>query len=150
MDDQLHIKLIDFGSASVVDPSKPFLDKFQVRMMARMQSPHLPKLNECKQGTIQYSPPEVLRGEKYRGKPADIWALGILLYTILCGETPFNTSEQARKYAFKTPRVPLSVEALQLLHLLLQKSPCQRPSIDQIMTMSWLQKWENAANDVSV
>ncbi len=121
MDDQLHIKLIDFGSASVVDPNKPFLDKFQ--------------------GTIQYSPPEVLRGEKYRGKPADVWSLGILLYTILCGETPFLTSEQARRYPFKTPRIPLSLEAIQLLSQLLEKSPCKRPSMDQVMASAWLHKW---------
>ncbi len=87
---------------------------------------------------MQYCPPEVLRGEKYRGRPADIWALGILLYTVLCGQVPFASSDQARRLPVKPPPLDLSLEARTLLDSLLLKSPCLRPSIDEILKHPWL------------
>jgi len=55
------VKLIDFGSATVEPRNCPdyLFDKFM--------------------GTIHAASPEILRGEKYRGRPTDIWALGVLL-----------------------------------------------------------------------
>ena len=64
VDENLQVKLIDFGSAAIEPRANPnyMFDKFQ--------------------GTIQYASPEILRGEKYHGKPVDVWALGILLVRI--------------------------------------------------------------------
>jgi serine/threonine protein kinase len=61
IDHRLRIKLVDFGSAAVEPGGNPhhLFDRFQ--------------------GTIQYASPEILRGERYEGRPVDIWALGILL-----------------------------------------------------------------------
>lgn len=36
-----------------------------------------------------YAAPEVLQGKAYGGKEQDVWALGILLYTIVYKENPF-------------------------------------------------------------
>lgn len=36
-----------------------------------------------------YAAPEVLQGKSYRGKEQDVWALGVLLYTICYKENPF-------------------------------------------------------------
>ena len=36
-----------------------------------------------------YAAPEVLQGRPYGGKEQDVWALGILLYTIAYKENPF-------------------------------------------------------------
>jgi len=30
-----------------------------------------------------------IKGRPYRGKPSDMWALGVLLYTMLYGQFPF-------------------------------------------------------------
>lgn len=38
---------------------------------------------------IDYAAPEVLQGKSYRGKEQDVWALGVLLYTIVYKENPF-------------------------------------------------------------
>ncbi|KAL2916455.1 hypothetical protein HK105_203888 [Polyrhizophydium stewartii] len=119
IDDKFHVKLIDFGSAAI-EPDDPthLFDRFQ--------------------GTIQYASPEILRGEKYRGRPTDIWALGILLYTILYGEVPFASSEQAKTLGFKHPRFPSSTECMNLLAWMLQKHASKRPTAEQILRHPWL------------
>ena len=39
-------------------------------------------------GSRGYMPPEMLRGLPY-GLSADAWSLGVILYTLLCGASPF-------------------------------------------------------------
>lgn len=41
-------------------------------------------------GTIRYADPEILKKKPYSGEQADIWALGIILYCLLCGDMPFE------------------------------------------------------------
>ncbi|KAG0248011.1 hypothetical protein BG011_000632 [Mortierella polycephala] len=78
------VKLIDFGSAVIIPkPQGKLFDRFY--------------------GTINYASPEILNGEKYRAEPAEIWSLGILLYTILYGEVPFNDPVQAISGPFISP-----------------------------------------------
>lgn len=65
----MQVKLIDFGFATKVQHDK--------------------KLNIfC--GTPAYMAPEIVNKQEYHGKPADIWALGVLLYVLLYGKFPFN------------------------------------------------------------
>jgi serine/threonine protein kinase len=39
-------------------------------------------------GTVGYTVPEIFKNERYR-KSVDMWALGCVLYTLLCGFPPF-------------------------------------------------------------
>ena len=41
-------------------------------------------------GTPSYMAPEIVSKIEYSGPPADIWALGVLLYALLCGRFPFK------------------------------------------------------------
>lgn len=43
-------------------------------------------------GTPSYMSPEQARGKKNVSRLSDIWSLGIMLYEILCGRTPFKGS----------------------------------------------------------
>lgn len=40
-------------------------------------------------GSPAYISPDVLTGSAYKGKPTDMWALGIILYSMLYGNFPF-------------------------------------------------------------
>ena len=41
-------------------------------------------------GSPCYSAPEMLRGNKYRPYPIDVWGIGIILYCMVCGALPFE------------------------------------------------------------
>ena len=72
------VKLADFGLAVESDGDKQAWHGFA--------------------GTPGYLSPEVLRKEPY-GKPADVWACGVILYILLVGYPPFWDEDQQRLYA---------------------------------------------------
>ena len=40
-------------------------------------------------GSPAYISPDLLSGKPYEGKPSDMWALGVVLFTMLYGQFPF-------------------------------------------------------------
>lgn len=99
-----------------------------------------------RRGCPAYVAPEVLRsGRAYSGKAADIWSLGVLLYTMLVGRYPFNDAEHASLFAkisrgqFAIPE-GLSPRARCLIRSLLRKEPSERPYAEDVLRHPWLAK----------
>ena len=43
-----------------------------------------------KVGTLRYCAPEVVRGDRYKPMECDMWSVGVVLYSLLMRECPFN------------------------------------------------------------
>nr|AML79637.1 putative LOV domain-containing protein [Phlebodium pseudoaureum] len=83
-------------------------------------------------GTEEYIAPEVITGAGHNSA-VDWWALGILLYEMLYGRTPFRGKTRQKTFAnilhkdLTFPRrIPTSLAARQLMNGLLQKDPESR------------------------
>ena len=87
-------------------------------------------------GTPNYISPEVLNKEGH-GFPADVWALGCVMYALLVGQPPFETSTLKETYSriaenvFTVPDT-VSPSAAALIRLLLHPSPAHRPGVPNI------------------
>ncbi|KAF9193517.1 hypothetical protein BGZ51_003072 [Haplosporangium sp. Z 767] len=104
-------------------------------------------------GTVGYTAPEIVKDERY-SKSVDMWALGCVLYTLLCGFPPFYdesiqalTEKVARgQYSFLSPwwdEISTSVKDL-ITHLLCV-NPSERYTIDQFLAHPWIRAGEIAA-----
>uniref|UniRef100_A0A8C6P9J9 Serine/threonine-protein kinase PLK2 n=1 Tax=Nothobranchius furzeri TaxID=105023 RepID=A0A8C6P9J9_NOTFU len=88
-------------------------------------------------GTPNYLSPEVLNKQGH-GCESDIWALGCVMYTMLLGRPPFETTNLKETYRcirearYSLPS-SLSLQAKQLIANLLAKIPGDRPDLDHIL-----------------
>lgn len=94
-----------------------------------------------------YVAPEILtKGPaEYAGRPADIWALGVLLYVLLFGSYPFNDATPQRLFSriFKVrfcmpPQASVSQAARSLIYGMLRKEPNERPTAEDLLFVPWL------------
>ncbi|PXF45638.1 Ribosomal protein S6 kinase beta [Gracilariopsis chorda] len=108
-----HIRLADFGLTKVL----------------RQDNGKLKRTNTfC--GTKEYVAPEMIRGDPY-DMSLDFWALGILLYELMSGKTPFYHDDHDQIYdrIEKAPiffPMDLSSEARSLIASLLKRRPIER------------------------
>ena len=99
-------------------------------------------------GTVGYTAPEIVKDERY-SKSVDMWALGCVLYTLLCGFPPFYdesiqvlTEKVARgQYTFLSPWWDdISKPAQDLVSHLLTVDPKKRYSIKQFLAHPWIRQ----------
>ncbi|KAG9486295.1 hypothetical protein GDO78_006609 [Eleutherodactylus coqui] len=88
-------------------------------------------------GTPNYLSPEVLAKDGHSFK-SDIWALGCIMYTMLCGYSPFRARSQKEMYYFIREGffpVPsyVSLTGRRLIISLLASCPASRPCIEDII-----------------
>uniref|UniRef100_A0A673G078 Serine/threonine-protein kinase BRSK2-like n=1 Tax=Sinocyclocheilus rhinocerous TaxID=307959 RepID=A0A673G078_9TELE len=98
LDEKNNIRIADFGMASL-----------QVG----------DSLLETSCGSPHYACPEVIRGEKYDGRRADVWSCGVILFALLVGALPFDHDnlrqllEKVKSGVFHMPHfIPPDCQAL--------------------------------------
>lgn len=99
-------------------------------------------------GTPNYIAPEVLDGKHGHSYEVDIWSLGVVIYTLLIGKPPFETSDVKTTYkrikmnAYSFPdHIPLSNEARGLITRILHSEPTKRPSLDDMLSHEFFTKF---------
>lgn len=123
MDKNENVKLCDFGFTRDYEGKASYLQTF------------------C--GTVCYSAPEMLKGEKYAGEKVDVWSLGIILYALIAGELPFDEDDDQdtkKKILTEDPKFNdrFPEDAKSLITLLLSKRPLIRPSLADILAHPFL------------
>ncbi|CAE7174311.1 hypothetical protein CFE70_005138 [Pyrenophora teres f. teres 0-1] len=98
-------------------------------------------------GTLDYLPPEMLRGggkDNFYSEKVDLWSLGVLTYEFLVGEAPFEDTQvmTQRKIARGEYTVPsfVSSEARDLIKRLLVLDPEKRIALEDVEVHPWIVK----------
>ncbi|CAN6685032.1 unnamed protein product [Malus baccata var. baccata] len=134
-----HIVLTDFD-LSFMTSCKPLIIRHQSpnkRRRSRSQPPPTFVAEPVTQsnsfvGTEEYIAPEIITGAGH-SSAIDWWALGILLYEMLYGRTPFRGKNRQRTFTNILHKdltfpgsIPVSLAARQLINALLQRDPDAR------------------------
>ncbi|KAM9340261.1 serine/threonine-protein kinase DCLK3 [Symphorus nematophorus] len=99
-------------------------------------------------GTPTYVAPEILCETGY-GVAVDVWALGVILYILLCGFPPFRSRDRDQEELFQLIKQgqlhflspywdPISEEARGLVRALLQADPTVRLTAEQTALHPWV------------
>ena len=119
INDNMDLKLGDFGLAAKLD--------FEGER----------KRTIC--GTPNYIAPEVLEGRNGHSYEVDIWSLGVIIYTLIIGKPPFETTnvkstyDKIRKNSYHFPEhLEISKEAKSMIKLMLHGNPTKRPTLSEV------------------
>lgn len=95
-------------------------------------------------GSLDYVAPEVVGKRYYDGFLADIYSLGIVLYTLLFAEFPFVSKERIHAIKHRLPQPPIafseqkmkrfkvSLEAKELITKMLRPDPASRITLEEV------------------
>uniref|UniRef100_A0A8C4V2E2 non-specific serine/threonine protein kinase n=1 Tax=Falco tinnunculus TaxID=100819 RepID=A0A8C4V2E2_FALTI len=124
VDEEHNLKLTDFGLCA---KPKGGLDK--------------PLHTRC--GSPAYAAPEVIQGKAYIGSEVDVWSMGVLLYTLLCGVHPFDAGDNTTMSVYRRNgeyNIPewLSPSSMLLLNQMLQVDPKKRITVKHLLHHPWL------------
>lgn len=93
-------------------------------------------------GSPSYASPEMLLGKKYDGPAIDVWALGIILFAMVCGYLPFDDDEQPllyKKIIKGDFHIPSHVSPLltDLLRKIIVVDPLRRIQMEDVFRHPW-------------
>lgn len=127
INDKMEVKLGDFGLAAKLD-----FDGEKKRTIC---------------GTPNYIAPEVLEGKSGHSYEVDVWSLGVIIYTLIVGKPPFETSDVKTTYkrirmnAYTFPdHVVVSDAAKDLIQRILIGDPSSRPTLDDIVKHDFMSR----------
>ena len=93
-------------------------------------------------GLLDYAAPEVLQGKSYRGREQDIWALGILLYTLVYKENPFYSIDEILDHELRIPWI-MSESNIDLIRAMLDRDVEARLDVLGVMEHGWCREAES-------
>lgn len=135
LDDQMHVKITDFGTAKILDAKKSNgVDPTGADPLEGMDSDRAQSFV----GTAEYVSPELLT-DKNACKASDLWAFGCIIYQLLAGRPPFKAANEYQtfqkivglEYTFPDGFPPLAKD---LVERLLVLDPVTRLPIEHIKT----------------
>lgn len=93
-------------------------------------------------GSPHYASPEVIRGDRYVGKHADVWSCGVVLFALLTGGLPFDhedTQRLLRKVVSGQYRIPdwVPADGADLIARMLTLDPERRITTAEIQQHRW-------------
>nr|XP_033717643.1 serine/threonine-protein kinase BRSK2 [Tursiops truncatus] len=121
LDEKNNIRIADFGMASL-----------QVG----------DSLLETSCGSPHYACPEVIRGEKYDGRKADVWSCGVILFALLVGALPFDDDnlrqllEKVKRGVFHMPHF-IPPDCQSLLRGMIEVDATRRLTLEHIQKHIW-------------
>ena len=139
LDDQMHVKIADFGTAKILDmPKKPPPDGAGDNNPGAGDPLDGSEDNRANSfvGTAEYVSPELLT-DKRACKASDLWAFGCIIYQLLAGRPPFKAANEYLTFQkivaldYKFPQGFPEV-AKDLVERLLVLDPASRLSIEHI------------------
>jgi tRNA A-37 threonylcarbamoyl transferase component Bud32 len=86
----LRAKIADFGISRLSDSSAGGIDPHVATLAAAARDPRDLTNTNAILGTLKYMAPEAAGGGRAVEAPADVFALGIIGYEVLCGKYPFK------------------------------------------------------------
>ena len=102
-------------------------------------------------GTYEYMAPEIYENEKYNVS-VDVWSLGILLYEMFHGFSPFGSKSVFKIYRNIVEeeikiKEDLDLDAKDLIFKILKTEPNKRPSVFDILNHKFIRKFDQDFGD---
>ncbi|KNC76181.1 CAMK/CAMKL/MARK protein kinase [Sphaeroforma arctica JP610] len=94
-------------------------------------------------GTPLYAAPELVSGTRYDGPPADIWAMGVVLYAMMCGSPPFHGDRMSQLYRrikdveYTMPE-EMSDNFRELISKIFVRDPKKRMTMNELREDDWV------------
>ncbi|CAE7234054.1 OSK1, partial [Symbiodinium natans] len=119
LDADHNVKIADFGMGAALKPGQTLTTR-------------------C--GSLEYAAPEVLEGRECVPYASDLWSCGVILFSMICGDLPFEDEDdlclKIFSASYEIPRF-VSKEAAGLIAGLLKVEPLFRFSIAQVRAHAW-------------
>lgn len=136
LDDQMHVKITDFGTAKLLRDPKAATSPNTARGALDLQQEIEDNRATSFVGTAEYVSPELLT-DKNACKASDLWAFGCIIYQLLSGRPPFKAGNEYQtfqkivnlNYEFPQGFPPAAKD---LVERLLVLDPQRRLSIEHI------------------
>nr|QSV12638.1 testis-specific serine/threonine-protein kinase 4 [Argopecten irradians] len=140
LDFKQNLKVTDFGFAKKITKNK----SGEV------------KLSETYCGSYAYAPPEILKGQAYDAFLADVWSIGVVLFTMLYGRLPYDDSNHKKllkqvQSRVSFPSKPEVSEPCRILILKMLTRSQERIPLGNVRFDPWYKKYKpNSAQSTEV